>query len=70
MYHIEAGYDPTNRIEAFKKALEWGDKIPIGVIYRNNRPAFEERMPIIKDKPLIKQGFDMSKIEAALKGFY
>jgi len=70
VYHIEAGYDPENRIEAFKKALEWGDKIPIGIIYRSSRPAFEERMPIIKDKPLVKQGFDMSKIDAALKEFY
>src|SRR4030066_279899 len=59
VYHIEAGYDPENRIEAFKKALEWGDKIPIGIIYRSSRPVFEERMPIIKDKPLVKQGFDM-----------
>jgi len=70
VYHIEAGYDPENRIEAFKKALEWGDKIPIGIIYRSSRPVFEERMPIIKDKPLVKQGFDMSKIDAALKEFY
>ena len=70
VYHIEADYKPEDRIEAFKKALEWGDKIPIGIIYRNNRPAFEERMPIIKDKPLIKQGFDMFKIEAGLKEFY
>ena len=70
VYHIEAGYDPEHRIEAFKKALEWGDKIPIGIIYRSSRPVFEERMPIIKDKPLVKQGFDMSKIESGLKEFY
>jgi 2-oxoglutarate ferredoxin oxidoreductase subunit beta len=70
IYHIEPGYDPASRTEAFKKALEWGDKIPTGVIYRSNRPAFEERMPIIKEMPLVKQSFDASKLEAALKEFY
>lgn len=70
VYHIEAGYDPTNRAEAFKKALEWEDKIPIGVIYRNNRPAFEEKVPIIKDKPLVKQEVDITKLDVALKELY
>src|SRR5450756_2739580 len=26
-------YDPTDRQAAFAKALEWGDHIPIGVLY-------------------------------------
>lgn len=28
----EASYDPYNRTEAFHKALEWGERIPIGII--------------------------------------
>ena len=70
VYYIEPEYNPENRIEAFKKALEWGDRIPLGIIYRNKRPTLEERIPIIKDKPLIRQGFDLSKIGTTLKEFY
>lgn len=70
VYRIEAEYDPEDRIEAFKKALEWGDRIPIGIIYKNNRPIFEERIPVIKDIPLVKQPFDASKLENTLKEFY
>lgn len=70
VYHIEPEYDPEDRVEAFKKALEWGDRIPIGIIYKNNRPIFEERMPVIKDTPLVKQPFDIAKIENTLKEFY
>ena len=33
-------YDPTDWTAAMQKAIEWGDKIPVGVIYKNNRPAF------------------------------
>jgi 2-oxoglutarate ferredoxin oxidoreductase subunit beta len=70
VYQIEPEYNPEDRVEAFRKALEWGDRIPIGVIYKSNRPMLEERIPIIKDIPLVKQTFDMSKIESTLKEFF
>jgi 2-oxoglutarate ferredoxin oxidoreductase subunit beta len=69
-YHIEPEYDPTNRVKAFERALEWGDRIPIGILYRNNRPTIEEREPIIQDLPLVKQSYDINKIEVLLKEFY
>lgn len=55
VYHIEPDYNPEDRVRAFQKALEWEERIPIGVIYRNHRPTFEERVPVIKIKPLIQQ---------------
>jgi len=70
VYTIEPEYNPENRIEAFKKALEWGDHIPLGIIYKNKRPVLEERIPVIKDNPLVRQGFDLSGIDTALKEFY
>jgi 2-oxoglutarate ferredoxin oxidoreductase subunit beta len=69
-YHLESEYNPEDRIEAFRKALEWGDRIPTGIIYRNNRPILEERNPVIKDAPLIRQAFDQSKMGNTLKEFY
>ncbi|HHT9120310.1 MAG TPA: 2-oxoacid:ferredoxin oxidoreductase subunit beta [Candidatus Hypogeohydataceae bacterium YC41] len=48
-------YDPTDRVAAFQKALEWGSKIPIGVIYTNpKRLTMEEQIHAIKEKPLVK----------------
>jgi 2-oxoglutarate ferredoxin oxidoreductase subunit beta len=70
VYHIEPEHNPENRVEAFKKAIEWGDRIPTGIIYKNNRPVLEERIPVIKDNPLIRQTFDMSKLASTLKEFY
>ncbi|MDO8446115.1 MAG: 2-oxoacid:ferredoxin oxidoreductase subunit beta [Deltaproteobacteria bacterium] len=70
VYQIEPEYNPEDRVEAFKRALEWGDRIPIGVIYRNHRPILEERVPVIAEKPLVRQGFDKSKLEKTLKEFY
>ncbi|TAL25610.1 MAG: 2-oxoacid:ferredoxin oxidoreductase subunit beta [Nitrospirae bacterium] len=70
VYHIEAEYNPEDRIKAFERALEWGDRIPTGIIYRNNRQVLEERIPVILDKPLVRQPFDISKIGTTLKEFY
>ncbi len=46
-------YNPEDRLAAFEKSLEWGDRIPIGVIYKNRRETFEDRVPVIKERPLI-----------------
>jgi 2-oxoglutarate ferredoxin oxidoreductase subunit beta len=70
IYHIESEYNPEDRIEAFKRALEWGDRIPIGIIYKNNRPVLEDRIPVLKDSPLVKQPIDLSSMETTLKEFY
>ena len=70
VYHIEPEYDTEDRVEAFRRALEWGERIPTGIIYKNNRPVLEERIPILKNTPLVQQPFDRSKLQATLKEFY
>jgi len=70
VYHFTQDYDPQDKLGAFKKALEWGDRIPVGIIYRNQRPVFEERIPVIKDTPLVKQAPQLTQIEITLREFY
>lgn len=49
-------YDVTDKMAAFVKALEWGDRIPIGVFYQvEERPAYEEQVPALKAGPLARQ---------------
>jgi len=70
VYRLGGEHDPSDRKAAFAMALEWGDKIPLGIIYRNNRPTFEERLPVLSGKPLVKQEqFDREKLERTLAGF-
>jgi 2-oxoglutarate ferredoxin oxidoreductase subunit beta len=52
----EKGYDPKKKELAVKKAHEWGDRIPIGVIYRTeNIPTLEEQLPTLDSGPLFEQ---------------
>lgn len=69
VYQIEDGYNPEDRTAAFKMAMQWGEMIPTGVIYKNNRPLFEERLPVL-DTPLIRQAVELSRLEATLREFY
>ena len=57
VYKIDADSprDTEDRLWAFQKAQEWGVKIPIGVLYRNQRPTLEEQIPAIADQPLVAQ---------------
>ncbi|MBA4416878.1 MAG: 2-oxoacid ferredoxin oxidoreductase [Syntrophus sp. (in: bacteria)] len=69
-YHIEPDYNPENRVQAFEKALEFGDRIPIGILYRNHRHTYEDGIPMIKETPLVKQPFDLSAMKGILEEFY
>ena len=70
VYRIEQEHDPKNRIRAFERALEWGDRIPTGIIYRNDRLTLEEKVPVIQDVPLIRQPWNLEKLTGMLREFY
>ncbi|HSV32110.1 MAG TPA: thiamine pyrophosphate-dependent enzyme [Atribacteraceae bacterium] len=44
VYTLDGHYDSTNRIGAFEKSLEWGERIPLGVIYRHEHPTFQDKI--------------------------
>ncbi|MBI2906184.1 MAG: 2-oxoacid ferredoxin oxidoreductase [Chloroflexi bacterium] len=70
IYKVEEdGYDPTNKTAAFEKALEWGARIPIGIIYRKERPSFEEQLPVLKGGPLYRQRIDPMQAAKLLEEF-
>jgi 2-oxoglutarate/2-oxoacid ferredoxin oxidoreductase subunit beta len=57
VYNVnDVKYDAGSRLAAFAKAQEWGDRIPIGVIYRSARPPYP-----IPEAPLVDQPLDFKK---------
>ena len=65
----ESGYDSTDKMAAFAKAQEWGDRIPIGLIYRQERPVYEEQLPVLSRGPLVRQKIEPEQIERLLDEF-
>lgn len=66
---LPADYDPTNREEAMKMAEKWGEVIPLGVIYRQERPSFTEMIPVLQAGPLVGRERDKIKFKQILEGF-
>jgi len=56
-------YDSTDWAAAMQTSLEWGDKIPVGLIYKNTRPPFEAHFDRLQEEPLVKQKFDKEKFQ-------
>lgn len=54
-YRLEPDYDPGDRSAAFQRCQEWGERIPLGVLYRHERPTLEERVGVISRKPLVQR---------------
>lgn len=60
VYDVNAdpAYDPTDRVAAFRKACEWGERIPIGILYQvEDRPTYEEQEVALAAGPLVRQPF-------------
>ena len=68
-YKLGQDYDPTDRLAAFAKGLEWGERIPLGVIYKNERPVYEEQIAALKETPLVKQELNPLQFEELLEEF-
>jgi 2-oxoglutarate ferredoxin oxidoreductase subunit beta len=65
----EQGYDPGDKIAAFEKAQEWGDNIPIGVIYKEKRATYEERLTTYNKEPLVWHKLDPLSVDKLLDEF-
>ena len=62
-------YDPSDKKAALEKALVWGERIPIGIIYDENLPVYEDQLPALSDGPLVKQKIDPRRVEKLLAEF-
>ncbi|HXG66663.1 MAG TPA: 2-oxoacid:ferredoxin oxidoreductase subunit beta [Blastocatellia bacterium] len=57
----EPDYDAANVEFALQKSFEWGDRIPIGVFYRDEQPTYEDQEPALRNGPLVRQKLGLNK---------
>jgi 2-oxoglutarate ferredoxin oxidoreductase subunit beta len=48
----ETGHDYTDRQKALQKSFEWGDRIPIGIFYKEERSTYRDNLEHLKGRPL------------------
>ncbi|WP_069999883.1 2-oxoacid:ferredoxin oxidoreductase subunit beta [Cellulosilyticum sp. I15G10I2] len=72
VYRLDTSdYDPTNKIEAMKKAMEWGDHgIPIGVLYREEKDTFMDKISYLKEgDALVDRKWEPKEAEKYMEDF-
>ncbi|AKB29362.1 2-oxoglutarate oxidoreductase, beta subunit [Methanosarcina siciliae T4/M] len=70
IYKLEAEYDPYDRMKAFERALEWGEKIPNGIFYKKDKDTLEEMFLTIREEPLVRQKFSIEDVKSEIEKFY
>jgi len=68
-YSLPPAYDPTHWDGAMKTAREWGDKIPVGIIYRNDRLPFEKHFSVLSQGPLVGRDVDRVILKRIMEGY-
>jgi 2-oxoglutarate ferredoxin oxidoreductase subunit beta len=68
-YTLPSAYDPTDWEAAMKVACEWGERIPTGIIYRNDRPSFEDHFPVLSQGPLVDREAGRAMLKEIMEGY-
>lgn len=66
---LSSDYDPLDWKSATEKSDIWGDEIPVGVIYKNDRPSFEDNFSILKDGPLVGRDVNRSELAEIMQSY-
>jgi 2-oxoglutarate ferredoxin oxidoreductase subunit beta len=67
---LEAKYDPTDRVRAFERALQWGDKIPTGIFYKTDKHTIEDVLVGDKETPLAYEGFSLQRAIETIESLF
>jgi 2-oxoglutarate ferredoxin oxidoreductase subunit beta len=68
-YELPEDYDPTDWQAAMQTAMEWGERIPLGIIYRQQKPTFEQKSAVLGEGPLVGRDTDITELKSILSAF-
>jgi 2-oxoglutarate ferredoxin oxidoreductase subunit beta len=66
----EKKYDPADKGAALAKALEWGDKIPLGILYREEKMSFTDHFDFLKTTSLLELPHEKKVIRGLIEEFF
>ncbi len=70
VYRLEEDYDPYDKLEAMKRAMEFEDRIPIGILYQEQKQTFHQKNPVLAGRePLVERKRDNSVLKQFMNEF-
>lgn len=48
VYELDGSYDPADRMAALQKAMEFGDQIPLGILYQKEKLTYHQKNRVLQ----------------------
>jgi len=65
----DKNYDNSDKLSAMKKAMEWGEKIPTGIIFMEEKKSFTDNISFLAKETLINSKTDPEMIKDFIAEF-
>lgn len=70
VYDLDNSYDPSDKLAAIQKSMEFGDRIPLGILYQEQKPTFHQKNFVLKSGvPLLDQKNDPAVVKSLINEF-
>lgn len=70
VYDLDESYDPTNKTAAMQKSMEFAEKIPLGVLYREDKCTFHQKNEVLRQGvPLLKRETDPTVMNRLIESY-
>lgn len=64
---VGSDHDVMDRHAALKLAEQWGERIPVGILFQHQTPTFSERIDQLNQGPLVHRQYDSSRLTEILR---
>ena len=62
-------YDPRDKAQALARACEWGERIPLGILYRAETKSYEQQRGLLDRPPLVDDAIGDIDLTAVYENF-
>ena len=70
IYELEGAYDVSDKLSAIQKSMEFGDRIPLGILYQEEKSTFHQKNSVLKSgMPLLNRKTDPAVVHKLIKEF-
>lgn len=70
VYELDESYDCKNKITAMQKAMEFDDRIPIGLLYREDKATYHQKNAVLSQGiPLLDRKTDSNFVNQLIKSY-
>ncbi|MEA4914466.1 MAG: 2-oxoacid:ferredoxin oxidoreductase subunit beta [Christensenella sp.] len=70
VYELDESYDAKNKAAAMEKAMEFNEKIPLGILYREEKCTYHQKNEVLKQgTPLLERKTDPTMMKRLIASY-